>query len=338
MLVASWVVIGQQPPTPLRPGVELSPLGVSGQAVWPAFEGWGPLKDGTTVLLIGYFNRNKEQELDIPIGPDNNIEPGGPDYGQPTHFYTGRQWGVFAIPLPKDFGARKLTWTLVANGQKAVVSFWTNPPYWIDFFRHSANGNTPPVVKFSPDGPELTGPPKNVVQTLPGVVGQPVTLKMWASDKPATYEPESPGGAGRGRGADAAGRGADSAARGGAAAGRGSNFDVSAAVGRSSVATSSPSAGRGRGGPPSDVTIIWKKYRGPGEVRIADEEIRLLNKGDVNAVMEATTSATFSEPGEYWLRAQVNDASGNGGGGDQCCWTTAHVRVIVKPAGPTAGQ
>jgi hypothetical protein len=30
------------------------------------------------------------------------------------------------------------------------------------------------------------------------------------------------------------------------------------------------------------------------------------------------------------LRFQANDASGNGGGGDQCCWTNVHVRVTVK--------
>ena len=65
-------------------------------------------------------------------------------------------------------------------------------------------------------------------------------------------------------------------------------------------------------------------------MKFADEPIRLVNKGDRKAVMEATTTATFSAPGEYWLRAQVNDSSGDGGGGDQCCWTTAHVKVIVK--------
>ena len=32
--------------------------------------------------------------------------------GQPTHFLTGRQYGMFAISVPKDFGTKKLTWTL----------------------------------------------------------------------------------------------------------------------------------------------------------------------------------------------------------------------------------
>jgi len=44
-----------------------------------------------------------------------------------------------------------------------------------------------------------------------------------------------------------------------------------------------------------------------------------------------TIQETFSEPGEYWVRGQVNDASGDGGGGDQCCWTNVHVKVVVKP-------
>ena len=43
----------------------------------------------------------------------------------------------------------------------------------------------------------------------------------------------------------------------------------------------------------------------------------------------ATAAATFSAPGEYTLRLQANDATGDGGGGFQCCWTTAYVKVTV---------
>ena len=46
--------------------------------------------------------------------------------------------------------------------------------------------------------------------------------------------------------------------------------------------------------------------------------------------MPASTTATFDTPGEYIMRAQVNDESGEGGNGDQCCWTTALVRVNVQ--------
>jgi len=45
---------------------------------------------------------------------------------------------------------------------------------------------------------------------------------------------------------------------------------------------------------------------------------------------KATTTATFAAPGDYILRLQANDSSGDGGGGFQCCWTNAHVAVSVK--------
>ncbi|HEY6372714.1 MAG TPA: hypothetical protein VIX37_19200, partial [Candidatus Sulfotelmatobacter sp.] len=44
-----------------------------GQDVTPAFEGWIANPDGTFTLYFGYMNRNYEEELDIPIGPNNNI-------------------------------------------------------------------------------------------------------------------------------------------------------------------------------------------------------------------------------------------------------------------------
>ena len=79
------------------------------------------MPDGTFTLLIGYFNRNRAETLEIPVGPNNRIEPGGPDYGQPTYFLPRRQWGVFTIVVPKDFGTKKLTWTIVANGETTEI-------------------------------------------------------------------------------------------------------------------------------------------------------------------------------------------------------------------------
>jgi hypothetical protein len=51
----------------------------------------------------------------------------------------------------------------------------------------------------------------------------------------------------------------------------------------------------------------------------------------------ATTTVTFSEPGEYLLHVLANDASGDGGQGYQCCWSNAQVKVSVKP-GVTSNQ
>ena len=197
MVTACFVLVTHAQVKAPPQGVLAEPVGNAAGPIYAAFEGWGPLRDGTNALLIGYFNRNKNQELDIPIGPENNIEPGGPDQGQPTHFLTGRQYGMFAITVPKDFGTKKLTWTIVANGQKTAVTFWMNPPYWVDFFKNTANENEPPRIKFAPDGFDHMGPPREkTVATLSGVVGQPVDLTAWAADQPPTrlFETTPPGG------------------------------------------------------------------------------------------------------------------------------------------------
>jgi hypothetical protein len=308
-------------------GVLAEPVTNAGGPIYAAFEGWGPLQDGTNALLLGYFNRNRSQIIDIPIGPENAIEPGGPDYGQPTHFLTGRQHGMFAITVPKDFGTRKLTWTIVANGHKTSVSFWLNPPYWIDFFKNGANGNEPPRIKFAANGPEYTGPPREkTIATLSATVGQPLDLIAWAADQPPTIkfeqgaEPAPAAAAGRG---DATRKPAATEPPPAFIGGRVVPVVPGAAGGGGAAAAA---AANRRG----DFRVSWKKYRGPGEVKFADDLLPLENGGDPQKFVEARTNATFSAPGIYWLRVQVNDSSGEGGGGDQCCWTSAHVVVNVK--------
>lgn len=305
-------------------GVLAEPVVNSGGPIYAAFEGYGPLKDGRIALLLGYFNRNRTQVVDIPIGPDNAIEPGGPDFGQPTHFLTGRQHGMFAIVVPKDFGTKKLTWTINANGHKNVVQFYANEKYWIDFFKNTANGNEPPRIKFTMDGTEYIGPPKErTVATLNAAVGQPLDLTAWAADQPATItfssgaEPAAPAPA-------PAPAGRKPANEPPPAFIGGRIVSVAPAAGAPGAAAAAAAGRRG------DIQVSWKKYRGPGDVTIGTETINLVTGGDPKKFVEAKTTATFSAPGTYWLRAQVNDASGNGGGGDQCCWTSAHIVVNVK--------
>lgn len=325
MVTACFVLVTHAQIKPPAGGVLAEPVVNSGGPIYAAFEGWGPLKDGSNALLLGYFNRNRSQVVDIPIGPENSIEPGGPDFGQPTHFLTGRQYGMFAVTVPKDFGNKKLTWTIVANGHKSTVTFWMNPPYWIDFFKNTANGNEPPRVKFGPTAPEYIGPPRErTVATLSATVGQPLDLTAWAADQPPTNtntEAEPP---------------AATAAGARPAGAKPANEPPPAFIG-GRVVSVSPAAGGGGGAAAAaaarnrgDIQVIWKKYRGPGEVKIGTDTINLENGGDAKKFVEAKTTATFSAPGTYWLRAQVNDSSGNGGGGDQCCWTSAHIVVNVK--------
>lgn len=318
--VGSWAMVGRgQAPAP---GSALNsappPAGLSqGLQVFPAVEGWGPLKSGQNAIQVGYFNRNKDQVIDVPIGPNNRIEPGGPDMGQPTHFEPGRHYGVFAITVPKDFGNKKFTWTLVTNGQTTSVQLGLVGPYWVDFYKNAAKGNTPPVIKFSESGPEHSGPPAGITTSLTASVGQALPLTLWAKDTPDTYDPEAdlpPEQRTRDR---------DNAAR---ARGRGAvtpNFDITAAAG---------GGGRGFGrGQQSDIVVAWRVHRGAASnVTLAPASIPLNDGGNHDKFQEAKATATFSAAGEYVLRAQVTDKSGAGGGGEQCCYTDALVKVTVK--------
>jgi hypothetical protein len=151
-----------------------------GQSITGAFEGWFPNSDGSFSILLGYYNRNLKQDLEIAPGPDNRIEPGGPDYGQPTHFHPGRQWGVFTIRVPKDFGDKKLTWTLTANGKTTTIPMSLNPLWEVEPLRE-ASGNAPPFIGFSDSGPWVQGPAgqsKSLTTTLP----EPADLTVWVAD------------------------------------------------------------------------------------------------------------------------------------------------------------
>ena len=160
----------------------LAPMRASGQSVTAAYEGWFRDSDGQVSLLVGYFNRNTEEVLDIPVGPDNRIEPGGPDYNQPTHFLPRRAWGVFAIPLPPDFGDQALTWTIVANGQATQVPMSLKPDWEVEPYREPAQGNTPPTVRFAPMGAPQQGPPLGISAEYEVTVNESLTVTLWASD------------------------------------------------------------------------------------------------------------------------------------------------------------
>ena len=137
----------QNPTTFYVAQLPLDPIHETGQSVTAAYEGWFRNGDGTFSLLVGYFNRNLKEALDIPIGADNRIDPGGPDQGQPTHFLPRRQWGVFTIAVPADFGDKKLTWTLVAHGKSTAIPMGLNPLYEVEPYKEAAHGNTPPCPR-----------------------------------------------------------------------------------------------------------------------------------------------------------------------------------------------
>jgi hypothetical protein len=139
-----------------------------GQDVTPAFEGWMPNADGTISMYFGYLNRNFKEELDIPIGPENNIDPGG-DRGQPTHFYPRRQRFVFTVTVPKDWPAdKKIVWTLTIRGKTNIAKGWLQREWEIDkeVMQQQTGGgndqqNEPPVFTTN-TGPQTVTLPQTV--------------------------------------------------------------------------------------------------------------------------------------------------------------------------------
>jgi hypothetical protein len=157
-----------------------------GSSVTGSFEGWYDNADGTHTFLVGYLNRNRSRDEDVPIGPNNHIDPGGPDRGQPTHFLPGRQTGMFSVTVAKDFPpSSRLTWTIVLNGESNTVPFTLKPEYNVSPFKDEAVGNTPPVLHlFTENAKPIQGPlammTTAIARTTP--VATPLALPMWAED------------------------------------------------------------------------------------------------------------------------------------------------------------
>jgi hypothetical protein len=255
----------------------------SGQDVQPIFEGWSHNPDGTFDMHFGYLNRNWVEEPAVPIGPNNNIDPGGPDRGQPAYFYPRTNRNLFAVTVPKDFGKKEVTWTLTVNGKTEKAVGWLQPEWEIDKAGGASVGgrqdeefkkNKAPVLNVEASATSITMPaaltltsnvtddglPKPVTGPRKAPVGQetPPLLQGGVSDAPVNV----PQVAGRGRQAGAAG-----------AAG---------------------------GGTPPALTVTWMVWRGPAG---ADIQPRTAPVKDGKA--QATVK--FSKPGEYVLRAGAND-------------------------------
>ena len=258
-----------------------------GTSVTGAFEGWFANPDGSRSFLVGYLNRNNSQALDIPIGPNNRIEPGGPDMGQPTHFLPGRHWGMFTITVPANFTTpdQRFTWTIVANGQPTAIPLRLHPDYSVSPFTDVAAKNTPPMLRFAEQGAAVQGPVAvlSTAVTRTTRVSSPLALPVWAED------------------------------------------DARFASGTMALPKNLP--------PP--VRLEWSTYRGPAGVMFDKDRpaTEILAGGAVNVPFrgKATTTVTFSEPGEYVLHVNAMDYSGEGGSGEVCCWTTALVKVTVTP-------
>jgi hypothetical protein len=129
-LVVLTITIVLAAGVPLFAGGQLTYAG--GQNVVPVFEGWERNADGSFNMLFGYFSRNREEVVDIPIGPDNHFDSSHIDRGQPTRFYPSRNRYWFRVRVPADFGAKELVWTLTSRGKTERAYATLHPNYVTD--------------------------------------------------------------------------------------------------------------------------------------------------------------------------------------------------------------
>jgi hypothetical protein len=249
------------------------------------------------------MNSNWEQEFDIPVGAANAIEPGGPDQGQPTHFYPRRNPFLFTVRVTKDVGTKELVWTLTANGKTEKAFASLKADYQIDpqvistevggdfgSLRDELRTNVPPTL-------EVFGARRRTVK-----VGEPVPLTAVAAD-PDNIPKRRPD--------------------------RKLTPEQQMAALYRPPGSVVPSSGPG-------LRLSWTVFRGKAEaVALSPDQMKTWT--DTRAygnspwsppwfIPEAPkdgkwqTQATFSEPGEYVLRAVASDGA---------LFTYSNVTIVV---------
>jgi len=286
----------QQPGGP----VMSAPPRASGASVTPAFEGWFDSPDGSHNFLIGYYNRNTQEEIDIPIGPNNRFDS-TPDMGQPTHFLTRRRYGFFIATVPKEFSkTQKISWTLTVNGVTSTVPFLLHRDYNISPLKASEESrnhefNRPPVLRFADLGPRVTGPMATALKPFierKATAGQPMPLDIFAEDDALS------------------GSASGSAVREGEVPVR---LEITKYRGPGDVTVKDD---------PKLTTTIGGKPMEP----YAGKASPTINFSAAGDYMLHVHALDYSGKG------------GATSGGAGCCWTTAIVKVSVSPANGTSGN
>lgn len=287
-----------------------------GQNVSPAFEGWEKNADGSFNMMFGYMNRNWEEEVDVPLGPDNNLSPGVPDQGQPTHFLPRRNRFVFKVRVPADWGKKELIWTLTSKGKTERAYASLREDSLVDNIVQASEqgalgaGVSSPAVRANIP-PELTMDSGE----RRAQIGKPLTVIAVAKDDGVPrprYGPDS-----------------RESERVAAARARATNSTPAAPVPRGTM-TFDPAAQR----PPSAITVGSQTglrhscfvYRGSGRVTFTPTQAKVWEDTRAGANSpwaprwmapavpadgKYTVSMTFEDPGEYTIRCMASDGALN---------------------------
>lgn len=319
-VVAAFVLLAQLPlATQIDRRDRRLPLGPNrprGEAVTPFMEGWYANPDGTYTISFGYFNLNTEETIEIPLGPNNSIEPAEFGGMQPTYFpaptrggaggaerrvagYDRHERGVFTVTVPADFadGQKSLVWTLRVHGETHTLKASIGSTALQLDYGPRAMGSVPPLLAFAADGPRGQHPTGITLErTLTASVGTPLEMTVWVSD-PSERSKELLG----------------------------------------ALYEEVP------------VRLTWFKHQGPvgGEVafeRVGEPWQMPAGGGEETQVDltpyqdrvapsggQSTMRATFGAPGAYVLRVRADNWTGShdSSAGNQCCWTNGYVKVTV---------
>jgi hypothetical protein len=169
----------------------LAPTPPVGQRVAPFFDGFYENADGSVTLSFGYSNLNATDVVEIPLGPNNFIEPKQFDGKQPTSFPptqgpgpTGarrdRERGVFTVTIPPKFTG-DVVWTLRHAGQTHKVPGRTKTgAYGLRW--PMAMGSIPPLVGFTAAAMTGRGPAGIESAPMQATVGVPLPITIWTKD------------------------------------------------------------------------------------------------------------------------------------------------------------
>jgi hypothetical protein len=252
------------------------PLGFKfdrGQAVQPIFAGWAHKPDGGYAMHFGYINRNYVETPAMPVGPNNEFEPGAPDRGQPTVFNTRIHTGAFHVDVPADWGKKELVWTVTINGKTERAVGWLQPEWEIDPIYQGKSRdseslkNRPPVLTVAGEATASVAAPLVLTATVTDD-GLPVPKKAprkaaVGQETPPTLKPDP---------------------------------------NQPEIVLSVPQVATRRGAfaVPQGLRLNWIVWRGPDNARFDQASIQVKDQ-------KATVQVTFPEPGTYILRGTAND-------------------------------
>ncbi|MEZ5491529.1 MAG: hypothetical protein R3F50_14600 [Gammaproteobacteria bacterium] len=294
LLAVSFTTQAQTPPRFLT----LSPP--VGWPIIPLLEGWVRNEDGSITLIFGYINRNDE-DVDVPVGENNYIEPSEFNGMQPGSFLAGRGPQVFSVTLPPDRADEDVWWYIRSGDDSELLKVpgrARDSAYELDFIRPRPQGALRPTVGVGENGAQAA---ENmaVIADYPRTVqvGERIEMAINATD-PSVRDSSDP------------------------------RFREPLDLGVHWAKHQGPGNVTFSYHPDSPAPENPYNERDPRYARWeADPREGSIEAG--NGV--AKVWASFSAPGEYMIRTMVeNWQAPDSSQGDQCCWTNVFQRVTVR--------